>query len=281
MAGQALEAVAERGPRRGRRRGRAPGPRRGPDGHAPLGTEPRLVGDPGRRRDRRAAPRAPRSRRQRGEPRRAGGALAGRGARPRELHRRLRRGRRRRRHLHRRRALPRRARVRRASSATSRSTRTGRPASAARPGASRRSSARRRSPAGRGSSSAPAVARYSVTKELVRRAEKGDAEGAREPRGGRAPPRPRARLGREHVRRRRRRARRLLRPARAMARRRRGAPRSRERVLSSAWSGCEVRASEFGEGAAVRGAAALTLMSVLAEPWLVAERPGARHERVS
>jgi len=54
-----------------------------------------------------------------------------------------------------------------------------------------------------------------------------------------------------------------------------------ERVLSSAWSGCEVRASEFGEGAAVRGAAALTLTSVLAEPWLVAERAGARHERVS
>ena len=54
-----------------------------------------------------------------------------------------------------------------------------------------------------------------------------------------------------------------------------------ERVLSSAWSGCEVRASEFGEGAAVRGAAALTLTSVLAEPWLVAERPGVRRERVS
>ena len=50
-----------------------------------------------------------------------------------------------------------------------------------------------------------------------------------------------------------------------------------ERVLSSAWSGCEVRASEFGEGAAVRGAAALTLTSVLAEPWLVAERAGTRH----
>ena len=54
-----------------------------------------------------------------------------------------------------------------------------------------------------------------------------------------------------------------------------------ERVLSSAWSGCEVRASEFGEGAAVRGAAALTLTSVLAEPWLVAERAGTRRERVS
>ena len=54
-----------------------------------------------------------------------------------------------------------------------------------------------------------------------------------------------------------------------------------ERVLSSAWSGCEVRASEFGEGAAVRGAAALTLMSVLAEPWLVAERAGSPRERVS
>ena len=55
----------------------------------------------------------------------------------------------------------------------------------------------------------------------------------------------------------------------------------RKRVLSSAWTGCEVRASEFGEGAAVRGAAALTLMSVLAEPWRIADRPGARHERVS
>jgi len=54
-----------------------------------------------------------------------------------------------------------------------------------------------------------------------------------------------------------------------------------ERVLSSAWSGCEVRASEFGEGAPVRGAAALTLISVLAEPWLVAERAGAVREAVS
>jgi predicted NBD/HSP70 family sugar kinase len=53
-----------------------------------------------------------------------------------------------------------------------------------------------------------------------------------------------------------------------------------ELVLSSAWSGCEVRASEFGEGAAVRGAAALTLTSVLAEPWLVAERADAPRERV-
>jgi predicted NBD/HSP70 family sugar kinase len=54
-----------------------------------------------------------------------------------------------------------------------------------------------------------------------------------------------------------------------------------ERVLSSAWSGCEVRASEFGEEAAVRGAAALTLMAVLAEPWIVAERSGALREVVS
>ncbi len=45
-----------------------------------------------------------------------------------------------------------------------------------------------------------------------------------------------------------------------------------ERVLSSAWAPCEVRASELGEGAAVRGAAALTLTSVLTEPWLVGER---------
>ena len=55
----------------------------------------------------------------------------------------------------------------------------------------------------------------------------------------------------------------------------------RKRVLSSAWTGCEVRASEFGEGAAVRGAAAATLMAVLAEPWLVADRAGVPRERVS
>ncbi len=53
------------------------------------------------------------------------------------------------------------------------------------------------------------------------------------------------------------------------------------RVLSSGWSGCEVLVSKFGEGAAVRGAAALTLRSVLAEPWLVAERNGSVRERVS
>jgi predicted NBD/HSP70 family sugar kinase len=55
----------------------------------------------------------------------------------------------------------------------------------------------------------------------------------------------------------------------------------RKRVLSSAWTGCEVRASEFGEGAAVRGAAAATLMAVLAEPWLVADRVAVPRERVS
>jgi len=44
-----------------------------------------------------------------------------------------------------------------------------------------------------------------------------------------------------------------------------------ERVLSAGWSACEVRASEMGEGAAVRGAAALTLRSVLARPWSVAQ----------
>jgi predicted NBD/HSP70 family sugar kinase len=53
------------------------------------------------------------------------------------------------------------------------------------------------------------------------------------------------------------------------------------RVLSAGWSGCEVLVSEFGEGAAVRGAAALTLRSVLAEPWLVAERSAVVRERVS
>ena len=54
-----------------------------------------------------------------------------------------------------------------------------------------------------------------------------------------------------------------------------------ERVLSADWSGCEVRASELGEGAAVRGAAALTLRDVLAEPWLVSERAPLHRERVS
>ncbi len=54
-----------------------------------------------------------------------------------------------------------------------------------------------------------------------------------------------------------------------------------ERVLSSAWSECEVRASELGDGAAVRGAAALILRGVLAEPWRVAELAGRRRERVS
>lgn len=54
-----------------------------------------------------------------------------------------------------------------------------------------------------------------------------------------------------------------------------------ERVLSAAWSGCEVRVSEFGEGAAVRGAAALTLMSVLAEPWRVSEQSTALSGAIS
>jgi predicted NBD/HSP70 family sugar kinase len=50
------------------------------------------------------------------------------------------------------------------------------------------------------------------------------------------------------------------------------------RVMSAAWSPCDVRASEFGEGAAVRGAAALTLRSILAEPWIVAERQSRKSE---
>ena len=52
-------------------------------------------------------------------------------------------------------------------------------------------------------------------------------------------------------------------------------------VLSARWSGCEVLVSEFGEGAAVRGAAASTLRSVLAEPWLVAGRHGGSRRGVS
>lgn len=46
----------------------------------------------------------------------------------------------------------------------------------------------------------------------------------------------------------------------------------RRRVLSAEWSACEVRASAFGELAAVRGAAALILRSLLAAPWLAGER---------
>ena len=80
-----------------------------------------------------------------------------------------------------------------------------------------------------------------------------------EPRGGRPLPRHRARLGGQPLRRRRRRARRVLRAARPLARRRR--PRHARESVSSPrpGRGCEVRASEFGERAAVRGAAALTL----------------------
>ena len=42
----------------------------------------------------------------------------------------------------------------------------------------------------------------------------------------------------------------------------------RSRVLSAGWSTCEVRASTLGERAAVHGAAAIVLRSVLADPWL-------------
>ena len=84
-----------RGPRLAARRRRARA-RRGGLGHAAPGAEPRLVGDRRRRRARRPACRSPRSGRERGEPRRARRALAGRRARPRQLHLRVRRGRRRR-----------------------------------------------------------------------------------------------------------------------------------------------------------------------------------------
>ncbi|MGL6280450.1 MAG: ROK family protein, partial [Gaiella sp.] len=43
-----------------------------------------------------------------------------------------------------------------------------------------------------------------------------------------------------------------------------------EHVLAAAWSGCVVRASTLGESAPARGAAALTLRSVLAAPWTAA-----------
>jgi predicted NBD/HSP70 family sugar kinase len=45
----------------------------------------------------------------------------------------------------------------------------------------------------------------------------------------------------------------------------------KEQVLAAAWSPCEVRVSEFGEGAAVRGAAAVTLASVLDNPRRIGE----------
>jgi len=45
----------------------------------------------------------------------------------------------------------------------------------------------------------------------------------------------------------------------------------RLRVLSAEWSSCEVRPSSIGELAAVRGAAALMLRGLLAEPWTVAD----------
>ena len=41
-----------------------------------------------------------------------------------------------------------------------------------------------------------------------------------------------------------------------------------EHVLSSHWSTCDVIASAFGEGAAVRGAAAVVLRGILFDPWL-------------
>ena len=44
-----------------------------------------------------------------------------------------------------------------------------------------------------------------------------------------------------------------------------------QRVLAASWSECHVRVSEFGEGAAVRGAAAVTLAAILDAPWRVAE----------
>jgi predicted NBD/HSP70 family sugar kinase len=48
----------------------------------------------------------------------------------------------------------------------------------------------------------------------------------------------------------------------------------REQVLAAAWSPCDVRVSEFGEGAAVRGAAAITLANVLDAPWRIAGLEG-------
>jgi predicted NBD/HSP70 family sugar kinase len=53
----------------------------------------------------------------------------------------------------------------------------------------------------------------------------------------------------------------------------------REHVLAARWSPCELRASSLAEGAAVRGAAALTLRSVLAMPWAVGS--GGARQRVT
>ena len=148
---EALAAVADDGPRPGGCRGCAARPRRGADRH--LLWAPNLGWSEIPVADEIAAPASRVStgaRRQRGEPRRARRALAGRRARPRELRLRLRRGRRRRRHLRRRRALPRRARLRRRVRPRHRRSRPARRASAAPPAASRRSSGRRRSRAGPG-----------------------------------------------------------------------------------------------------------------------------------
>lgn len=49
----------------------------------------------------------------------------------------------------------------------------------------------------------------------------------------------------------------------------------RSRVLSARWSECDLRPSSIGEAAAARGAAALVLRAVLAEPWTVAARRAA------
>jgi predicted NBD/HSP70 family sugar kinase len=50
----------------------------------------------------------------------------------------------------------------------------------------------------------------------------------------------------------------------------------REHVLAGRWTSCELRVSTLGEGAAVRGAAAFTLRSVLATPWVVATEENRR-----
>ena len=90
----------------------------------------------------------------------------------------------------------------------------------------------------------------------------------------------RPRIGGEPARRRRRRARWVFRAAGAMAARERCRAALDTRVLSARWTRCEVRASPLGEGAAVRGAAALTLRNVLAAPWLVAGRRLSMQEAV-
>ncbi len=54
-----------------------------------------------------------------------------------------------------------------------------------------------------------------------------------------------------------------------------------DHLLFADWSTCEVRTATFGEGAAVRGAAAMVIRGALASPWIVAGRAARSQELVS